>query len=160
MNIYVGNLPIELTADELRKEFDPFGQVVSVKVMNDKYIGSGQEHGYGFVEMATKPEAAIAVTFLNGLATDSEATAITDEQATALSVARSQMEWAKNTSYLYEATEYSPRPIPGGKDYINYSATITAEPLRDPDDGIQKITVTIKHSNKEIIKLESYKVER
>jgi RNA recognition motif-containing protein len=66
MNVYVGNLPIEMTADELRKEFDPFGQVMSVKVMNDKYIGSGQERGYGFIEMATKPEAAVAVTFLNG----------------------------------------------------------------------------------------------
>ena len=66
MNVYVGNLPIEMTADELRKEFVPYGQVMSVKVMNDKYIGSGQESGYGYVEMASKPEAAIAVTFLNG----------------------------------------------------------------------------------------------
>ena len=66
MNVYVGNLPIEMTADELRMEFDPFGQVTSVKVMNDKYIGSGQENGYGYVEMASKPEAAIAVAILNG----------------------------------------------------------------------------------------------
>jgi RNA recognition motif-containing protein len=66
MNIYVGNLPIEMTADELQKEFDPFGQVMSVRIMNDKYIGSGQENGYGYVEMASKPEAAIAVSFLNG----------------------------------------------------------------------------------------------
>jgi RNA recognition motif-containing protein len=66
MNVYVGNLPIEMTADELQKEFDPFGEVMSVKVMNNKYIGSGQERGYGFVEMASKPEAAFAVTSLNG----------------------------------------------------------------------------------------------
>ena len=66
MNVYVGNLPIEMTADELRMEFDPFGQVTSVKVMNDKYIGSGQENGYGYVEMSSKPEAAVAVAFLNG----------------------------------------------------------------------------------------------
>ncbi|GAI30919.1 unnamed protein product, partial [marine sediment metagenome] len=49
---------------------------------------------------------------------------------------------------------------PGGKDYINYSAIITAEPLHDPDDGIQKITVTVKRSDKEVIKLEGYKVDR
>jgi RNA recognition motif-containing protein len=66
MNIYVGNIPIEMTADELRTEFDPFGQIMSIKVMNDKYIGSGQEHGYAFVEMASTPEAAVAVTSLNG----------------------------------------------------------------------------------------------
>jgi RNA recognition motif-containing protein len=66
MNVYVGNLPIEMTTDELWKEFVPFGQVMSVKVMNDKYIGSGQECGYGFVEMSSKPEAAVAVISLNG----------------------------------------------------------------------------------------------
>ena len=35
-----------------------------------------------------------------------------------------------------------------------------AEPLRAPDDGIQKITVTIKHSDKVVIRLEGYKVDR
>jgi len=43
MNIYVGNLPLDITEDELRQEFTPFGQVISVSVMNDKYIGSGEK---------------------------------------------------------------------------------------------------------------------
>ena len=66
MNIYVGNLPLEMTEDELRQEFTAFGQVISVSVMNDKYIGSGQPRGYGFVEMASKSEGAVAVAGLNG----------------------------------------------------------------------------------------------
>jgi RNA recognition motif-containing protein len=66
MNIYVGNLPLEITEDELRQEFTAFGQVISVSVMNDKYIGSGQPRGYGFVEMASKSEGAVAVAGLNG----------------------------------------------------------------------------------------------
>ena len=102
----------------------------------------------------------IAVAFLSGLATASRATFITDEQATAESLAQSQMEWVKNTSYVYDATEYSPVTIPSGKDYVNYAVIITAEPLDNPDDGIQKITVAVKHSDKEIIKLEGYKVDR
>ena len=102
----------------------------------------------------------IAVTFLTGLAATSKATFIDDEQATAESVARSQMEWVKNTEYLYEATEYPAKPIPSNKDYFNYSAAITCEPLHFPDDGIQKITVTIEHLNKVIITLEGYKVDR
>ena len=56
MNIYVGNLSLEVTEDELRREFTAFGEVVSVIIMNDKYIGSGQPRGYGFIEMTSKSE--------------------------------------------------------------------------------------------------------
>jgi len=54
MNIYVGNLPLEVTEDELRQEFMAFGEVISAIIMNDKYIGSGQQRGYGFVEMPSQ----------------------------------------------------------------------------------------------------------
>jgi len=66
MNIYVGNLSLEMTEDELRKEFTEFGDVVSVTIMNDKYIGSGQPRGYGYVEMALKSEGAAAIANLEG----------------------------------------------------------------------------------------------
>jgi len=62
MNIYVGNLPLEVTENELRQEFMSFGEVVSVTIMNDKHIGSGQLRGYGFVEMASKSEGMAAIT--------------------------------------------------------------------------------------------------
>ena len=102
----------------------------------------------------------VAVAFLTGVTTSSRVTYIADGQATAESLARSQMEWAKNASYSYNATSYAIAPMPSGKDYIDYSANITAEPLHDPDDGIQKITVTIAHSGKTLFKLENYKVDR
>ena len=66
MNIYVGNLSLEMTEDELRKEFTAFGEVISVIIMNDKYIGSGQPRGYGFVEMTSKSEGAAAIASLTG----------------------------------------------------------------------------------------------
>jgi len=66
MNIYVGNLSLETTEDELRKEFAEFGEVLSVTIMNDKYIGSGQPRGYGYVEMASKSEGATAIANLEG----------------------------------------------------------------------------------------------
>ncbi len=66
MNIYVGNLALEMTEDELRQEFLAFGQVVSTSVMNDKYIGSGQPRAYGYVEMASKSEGTAAITCLTG----------------------------------------------------------------------------------------------
>ncbi len=66
MNIYVGNLSLEMTEDELRKEFTEFGEVLSVTIMDDKYIGSGQPRGYGYVEMASKSEGATAIANLEG----------------------------------------------------------------------------------------------
>ena len=61
MNIYVGNLPLEMTEYELRQVFIIFGEVTSVKIMNNKYIGSGQPWGYGYVQMASKSEGQAAV---------------------------------------------------------------------------------------------------
>ncbi len=125
-------------------------------------IFTSSESGVTLIEtvVALAILGTIAVTFLSGLATTSRAAFIADEQATAESLAESQMECAKNVNYSYEATEYSPAPIPSDKDYLNYTAAITAEPLYNPDDGIQRITITVKRSNKEVIKLEGYKVDR
>jgi len=66
MNIYVGNLSLETTEDELRKEFTEFGEVISVTIMSDEYIGSGQPRGYGYVEMASKSEGFTAIANLEG----------------------------------------------------------------------------------------------
>ena len=66
MNIYVGNLSLDVTEEELRREFMAFGALISVTIMNDKYIGSGQSRGYGFVEMASKSEGEAAIASLKG----------------------------------------------------------------------------------------------
>ena len=65
MNIYVGNLSLEVTEEELRREFMVFGEVISVSIMNDRYIGSGQLRGYGFVEMTSKSQGEAAIADLN-----------------------------------------------------------------------------------------------
>jgi RNA recognition motif-containing protein len=66
VNIYIGNLSLEMTEDELRREFTTFGEVSSVTIMNDKYIGSGQPRAYGYVEMASKAEGTTAIANLEG----------------------------------------------------------------------------------------------
>lgn len=62
MNIYVGNLSHDVTDDDLRKEFEAFGQVASARVIKDKF--SGESRGFGFVEMPSKEEATAAITGL------------------------------------------------------------------------------------------------
>ena len=66
MNIYVGNLPLEITREDLLREFMVFGVVVRVRILNDKYIGSGQSRSYGYVEMASISEGQAAINSLAG----------------------------------------------------------------------------------------------
>jgi RNA recognition motif-containing protein len=63
MNIYVGNLQYGVTEDELKELFEEFGEVMSVKIITDKY--SGRSKGYGFVEMSNNNEAKKAIESLN-----------------------------------------------------------------------------------------------
>lgn len=64
MNIYVGNLAYEVTEQELREEFEAFGEVTSVNLIKDKH--SGQSKGFGFVEMPTLSQGQAAINGLNG----------------------------------------------------------------------------------------------
>ncbi|MBN1144384.1 MAG: RNA-binding protein, partial [Bacteroidales bacterium] len=64
MNIYVGNLHFNVSEDELRKAFEEYGEVASVKIISDKY--SGRSKGFGFVEMLNDNEAKNAIDGLNG----------------------------------------------------------------------------------------------
>ncbi len=65
-SIYISNLSLEMTEDELRKEFTVFGKVVSVNVVDDKNTGSGQQRRYAYVEMALKSEGETAIANLEG----------------------------------------------------------------------------------------------
>ena len=64
MKIYVGNLPYEVTEEDLRIAFEQFGQVESATIIKDKY--SGRSKGFGFMEMASKAEGQSAIDGLNG----------------------------------------------------------------------------------------------
>jgi RNA recognition motif-containing protein len=64
MKIYIGNLSFEVTEDELREEFTPFGAVESVAIPTDRY--SGRPRGFAFVEMPSVSEGQAAISALNG----------------------------------------------------------------------------------------------
>jgi RNA recognition motif-containing protein len=64
MNIYAGNLPWGLSEEDLREAFEAFGEVVSVKIIQDKF--TGRSRGFGFVEMPNNEEGEAAISALNG----------------------------------------------------------------------------------------------
>ncbi len=57
-NIYVGNLPFSATAEDVRDLFSTYGTVESVNLITDR--DTGRLRGFGFVEMSSGGEEAIA----------------------------------------------------------------------------------------------------
>jgi len=55
--IYVGNLPMSATEDEVRDLFYEYGDVESVMIIADRE--TGRSRGFGFVEMSSGAEEAI-----------------------------------------------------------------------------------------------------
>ncbi len=64
MKLYVGNLPHEMTEEQLNTLFSEAGYVASAKIITDRQ--TGQPRGFGFVEMETKLEGQKAISMLNG----------------------------------------------------------------------------------------------
>jgi RNA recognition motif-containing protein len=61
--MYVGNLPFDVTEDQLRQVFAQHGTVESVSVITDRT--TGQPRGFGFVEMS-EADADKAMRALDG----------------------------------------------------------------------------------------------
>jgi RNA recognition motif-containing protein len=64
MNIYVGNLPFEITEDSLQVTFTEYGEVATARVITDRM--TGRSRGFGFVEMPDNDQAEAAIKALNG----------------------------------------------------------------------------------------------
>lgn len=61
--LYVGSVSFWLSEEDLRKIFEPFGEIASLQLQRDE---SGRSRGYGFVEFA-KHESAKKALEINGL---------------------------------------------------------------------------------------------
>ena len=68
MNIYVGNLSWNLKDQDLSNLFASHGEVVSAKIVTDKF--TNRSKGFGFVEMSNDEQALAAITALNGTEVD------------------------------------------------------------------------------------------
>ncbi|MHB8067711.1 MAG: RNA recognition motif domain-containing protein [Desulfobaccales bacterium] len=60
----VGNLPQQMTGEELQTLFSEAGLVASSKIIT--YLHNGETRGFGFVEMKTQEESQRAIALLNG----------------------------------------------------------------------------------------------
>ena len=65
MNLFVGNLSLDVGDEDLEAAFGVYGLVTSVSVSENRY-SSGKSKGYGFVEMPNNAEAEAAINGLDG----------------------------------------------------------------------------------------------
>lgn len=64
MNIYVGNLPYNVTDDDLSALFAEYGEVTRATVIQDRELNRSK--GFGFVEMSDDAAGKSAIEALNG----------------------------------------------------------------------------------------------
>ena len=62
--LYVGNLPYQLTIEELKEFFAGAGTVTDAAIIMDR--DTGRSKGFGFVEFATEEDAVRAQSMFNG----------------------------------------------------------------------------------------------
>jgi RNA recognition motif-containing protein len=64
IKLYVGNLPFQMTEEDLHALFSEAGEVLSAKIITDRH--TGQPRGFGFVEMSSKAEGQKAISEIDG----------------------------------------------------------------------------------------------
>ena len=124
----------------------------------------GSSRGFTMIEVviAIALIGIIGVAVLSALSTASMALIIADERATAESLARSQLEYVKDNNknpYEIEDPQSYEQTDVESPDHPGYFISVSAEPLHDPDDGIQKITVTVSRDGEVKVTLEDFKRE-
>jgi type II secretory pathway pseudopilin PulG len=108
------------------------------------------------------------MTFLGGLSTAYRAGSLANVRTNAASLARSQMEYVRSQPYINYGDsgheDYGVITAPG-----EYSIMVDVVPI-DPnsgqplpagqDNGVQKVTVILRHNNRAVLTMESYKADR
>jgi RNA recognition motif-containing protein len=64
VRLFVGNLPYNVTNEDLQQAFSEAGTVSSARVITDRE--TGQSRGFGFVEMGSAAEGQKAINLWNG----------------------------------------------------------------------------------------------
>jgi len=69
-NIFVDNVAVNTSEQALRTAFEAFGEVLTVKLVNDR--DTGVPRGFAFIEMSSDAEGRAAIAALNGSTIDGQ----------------------------------------------------------------------------------------
>ena len=142
-----------------------------------------KQNGFSTVEvlLAIALLGVVAVAYLSALSTSSKALMLADEQATAESLSRAQLEYIKNQGYIdyleagHEEYQLISVPAPYTEVYYIIDENVTVKSL-DPysyddvteqyaelsqgeeDKGLQEISVEVYHQSKLVLETSAYKM--
>lgn len=124
----------------------------------------GSEKGFSLIEISIAISLAgiLSVVIPGALATANKSTGIAEVQTTGENLARSQMDYTQ--SQTYDITHNPPNYVVLSNLPVGYSITQSSDRLNPKgddasnDDGLQKITVTIRYGDKIIYSLVDFKV--
>ena len=77
-NIFVGNLPYDISESQLQRTFERFGRVSSVRLSTDR--DTQRSRGFAFVRMPSLDDAEEAITRLSGVVIDGRKLTINEAQ--------------------------------------------------------------------------------
>ena len=64
-NLFVRPIPVQFGEDDIRKEFEPFGKIQSIRLPNDRE-NPGNHRGFAYVSYTSSQSAMKAIINLNG----------------------------------------------------------------------------------------------
>ena len=106
----------------------------------------------------------ISIGILSGLTLAARSNIIADEQTTAESLARTQMEYVQQQTYDASSTPgYNSSPslnLPSDYSVTTSVVCIDSKNNGPGDDGLQEITVTVLRNAQTVFRLVDYKSER
>jgi len=125
----------------------------------------------------------VSTTFIGAMYTSLQSSRIADERSISLTLAKSQIEYARDqgysandwaytvntsgSSYSAKPSWWDEAPVPAlDSAYNDYSVTVTGiadvdlDGAGGPDDGIRTITATVRHAGNVVFTLENYEVDR
>ena len=120
-----------------------------------KSTAFANERGIGLVEIlvAVAIMAIVFTAFLAALSTGAFSVAQVRKQVTAENIARSQLEYVKQSDFISGTNYYTPTTISSSW----YAATISATTIYT---DLQLITVTVFYNGEPTFTMEEYKVNR
>jgi RNA recognition motif-containing protein len=84
LNIFAGNLSVNVTEEDLRTEFRAYGKVAFVNIVKDR--SKRVSAGFGFIEMPEQAEAEAAIAALSGKELKGQAITVNDARPRSLKV--------------------------------------------------------------------------
>jgi RNA recognition motif-containing protein len=76
--LFVGGLSWGMTDADLRKAFEPYGEITEAKVITDR--DTGRSRGFGFVTFSQDEDARTAISKMNGTSLDGRDITVNEAQ--------------------------------------------------------------------------------